>query len=51
MDQLENIQAMPFIGHYDINQVEIFTSTVTKLVLVIGHNHINQANVFTLVYH
>ena len=34
-----------FLGHYDINQVEMFTSSDTKMVLSIGHSYINQMGI------
>ena len=42
MDQQETGQAMSFLRHYDISHVEIFASSITKLVLLIGHNHIDK---------
>ena len=32
-DQQKTRQAMLFLGHYDINQVEMFTTTDAKTVL------------------
>ena len=43
MDQQESGQAMLFLGYYDINEVEVFKSSATKLVLLIGQKVINQA--------
>ena len=50
-DQEETRQAMLFLGHYDINQIEIFTSSVTKLVLLLEQDHINQADIFNSPHH
>ena len=45
------MQAILFLVHYDVNQVEIFTSSVTKSVLLIGHNYINQVDIFMSAHH
>ena len=51
IDEQDTKQAMLFPGHYDINPVQIFTSSVTKSVLLIGYSHINQGDIFTSAHH
>ena len=45
-DEQKTGQAILFLGHYDINQIEMFTSC-TKTLLLARHNHINQSGIFT----
>ena len=51
MDQQETIQTMLFLGYYNITQVEIFSSSVAEVVLLIGQNYINKAGMFTWAHH
>ena len=51
LDQQETRQAILFLEQYNINQFEIFTSSVSKLVLFGGHNHINQSDISTLAHY
>ena len=46
-DQQETRQAIFFLEQYDIKCIELFTSSVTKRVLVVGNNYIYQADIFT----
>ena len=39
-----------FLGDYNFHQVEIFESSVTKMVLIIGHMYINKADIVTAIY-
>ena len=42
---------MLFLGHYDIKQVEIFTSSITKMELIVGHSYFYEVDIFTLAHH
>ena len=42
---------MLFLGHYDINQVEMFATSDTKMVLLIGHYYISQTGIFISAHH
>ena len=46
MDQQKTGEAELFLGHYDTNQVEMFTSAHTKIMMFMGHRHSNQAGIF-----
>ena len=48
MDQQKTKQAMLLLGHYDIQQIEVFTLSV---MLLTGHRNINQTNIFTSAHH
>ena len=50
IDQQETGQAILFLGHCDINQVEMFTTSATRMMLLIGHNYINETGIFTLAH-
>ena len=40
-----------FQGHCDINQVKMFTTSDTKMVLLTGNIYIHQTAIFTSSYH
>ena len=41
---------MLFVGHYDINLLEMLTTSDKQMALLIGHNYINQTGIFTLAH-
>ena len=47
LDQQEVGHAILLLGYHDINQVEIFTLSVTKMELLVAHNNINQVGMYT----
>ena len=47
MEQQKSWQPMLFLGHYDINQVEMLTTLDKKMVLLIEHNYVNQTGIFS----
>ena len=49
MDQQKTRQAILFLGQHPINQIEMFTSSHTKMLLLIGCSYINEAGIFTSV--
>ena len=47
MDQQKTRQVLLFLGHHNINQVEMFATSDTKTMLLIQHNYIYQRGIFT----
>ena len=43
----KNRHAMLLLGLYDINQIEMFTASHTKMILLVECNHNNQGGIFT----